>query len=286
MKKLFCLLIAVAMIASVGSIALLAGADYVPSVQYQDAPILVTPSVPAEELPDDYNPEDEIKGIIIKGETEKHFVYESECEIISLSKAYAAIDDETCDAAIVARSSKLIEVNDALKASISDNIAGIDEFAAALGFSAPKFMIKNIFDLYVDRDLSADDDVIHFIFENNMDVTGGAFIVAHYVDDAWVIVDNDKVIFEDDNIFVEFDELCPIVFIAVEEADEETTTAGVDETTDETTDEVTTPGDDDDEDKKTGKSWIWIVIISATVVVAGGVTVYVLWKKGIIRFKK
>ena len=278
MKKLFSLLLAVAMILSIGSLALLAGAAYLPSVEYDDAPILVTPSISEDELPDDYDPNNEIKGIIIKGEAEKEFVYESDCDIISLSEAYAAIEDASCEASIVERSTKLIAANDALKKSVSGEISGIDEFAKALGFTAPKYSIENIFDLSIGKDLSADDDFVQFIFKNDMNVAKGSFIVAHYVDNAWVIVEDEKVVFEGDNIIVEFDELCPIVFLSAEETEK----SGCDC---DNGDCGCCDGCDCGCAEKSSKAWIWIVVIVSVLLIGGGVTVFILWKKGIISFE-
>lgn len=282
MKKLFSLFVAVAMILSIGSLALLVGADYVPSVEFNDAPVIVTPSVPEEELPEDYDPADEIKAIITNGEGEKVYIPDSKLGVISVSEAYVIQDaEDNYDEAIVAASRKVLEIyNGIVDSSVAEVVTGLDSFAASLGFVAPEFSVKNVFDLDAGVDLSAEDDVISVIFGNNMEVVDGGFIVACYVNEAWTIVDASKVVFDGENITVEFDDLCPVVFIAVEETYEETTTGGAEDTT-----EGTTEPADDDADENGGKAWIWIVVASTTVV-AGGITVFVLYKKGIIRFKK
>lgn len=283
MKKLFSLLVAVALILSIGSLALLAGADYVPSVEFDDAPIIVTPSVPEEDLPEDYDPADEIKGIITNAEGEKTYIPDSKLGVISVSEAHVIQDVEGgYDEALVAASRKVLEVyNGIIGSSVAEVVTGLDTFAASLGFVAPEFSVKNVFDLDAGVDLSAEGDVISIIFENNMDVVDGGFIVACYVGDAWTIVDASKVVFDGENISVEFDDLCPVVFIAVEETFEETSTSGGDETTEESTEEGTAVSGGDDE--KPNNTWVWIVV-SVAVVAAGGVTVFVLWKKGIIHF--
>ena len=280
MKKLFSLFVAVALIVSIGSLALLASADYVPSVEWGDgAPVIVSPDVDPEDLPDDHDPDDEIIGVIIDGEDQKTYVPRSKATIISLQQAYVLIDVENQDALIVELCNSLINANNSLKPSVAEAIKGIDEFAGGLGFVKPEYAVRNIFEFSIDGGLESD-EVIRVIFENNMDVADGSFIVAHQVDGEWIIVDKDKVVFDGDNITVEFDHLCPVAFIAVEETYEETTTGGVEDTT-----EGTTEPADDDADENGGKAWIWIVVVSAVVIV-GGVTVYVLYKKGIIRFKK
>lgn len=283
MKKLFSLLAAVAMIISLGSLALLAGADYVPSVEFDDAPIIVTPSVADEDLPDGYDPADEIKGIVTNAEGEKTYIPDSKLGVISVSEAHVIGDAEAeYDEALVAASRKVLEIyNGIIDSSVAEVVTGLDSFAASLGFVAPEFSVKNVFDLDAGVDLSAEGDSISIIFKNNMDVVDGGFVVACYVNDAWTIVDASKVVFDGENITVEFDDLCPIVFVAVEETHEDTTTAGVEDTTEDTTAPVI-----DDEEDKPNNTWIWIVVVFVALVVAGGVTVYVLWKKGIIRFKK
>lgn len=280
MKKLFSLFVAVALILSIGSLTLLAGADYVPSVQFDDAPIIVTPSVPTEELPDDYDPADEIKAIITNSEGEKVYIPDSKLGVISISEAYHIVDqaEGTYDEAIVAASNSVLAIYESIVgSSVAEVVTGLDAFATSLDFVVPEFSVKNVFDLDAGVDLSAEGDVVSVIFGNNMDVVDGGFIVACYVNETWTIVDASKVVFDGENITVEFDDLCPVVFIAVEETYEETTTAVVEDTTEETT----APVDDDD---KPSFAWIWIVV--SVVVVGGGVTVYVLYKKGIIRFKK
>ena len=283
MKKLFSLLAAVAMIISLGSLALLVGADYVPSVEFDDAPIIVTPSVADEDLPDGYDPADEIKGIVTNAEGERTYIPDSKLGVISVSEAHVIGDAEAeYDEALVAASRKVLEIyNGIIDSSVAEVVTGLDSFAASLGFVAPEFSVKNVFDLDAGVDLSAEGDSISIIFKNNMDVVDGGFVVACYVNDAWTIVDASKVVFDGENITVEFDDLCPIVFVAVEETHEDTTTAGVEDTTEDTTAPVI-----DDEEDKPNNTWIWIVVVFVAVVVAGGVTVYVLWKKGIIRFKK
>lgn len=283
MKKLFSLLVAVAMIISLGSLALLVGADYVPSVEFDDAPIIVTPSVADEDLPDGYDPADEIKGIVTNAEGEKTYIPDSKLGVISVSEAHVIGDAEAeYDEALVAASRKVLEIyNGIIDSSVAEVVTGLDSFAASLGFVAPEFSVKNVFDLDAGVDLSAEGDSISIIFKNNMDVVDGGFVVACYVNDAWTIVDASKVVFDGENITVEFDDLCPIVFVAVEETHEDTTTAGVEDTTEDTTAPVI-----DDEEDKPNNTWIWIVVVFVALVAAGGVTVYVLWKKGIIRFKK
>ena len=283
MKKLFSLLAAVAMIISLGSLALLVGADYVPSVEFDDAPIIVTPSVADEDLPDGYDPADEIKGIVTNAEGEKTYIPDSKLGVISVSEAHVIGDAEAeYDEALVAASRKVLEIyNGIIDSSVAEVVTGLDSFAASLGFVAPEFSVKNVFDLDAGVDLSAEGDSISIIFKNNMDVVDGGFVVACYVNDAWTIVDASKVVFDGENITVEFDDLCPIVFVAVEETHEDTTTAGVEDTTEDTTAPVI-----DDEEDKPNNTWIWIVVVFVALVAAGGVTVYVLWKKGIIRFKK
>lgn len=282
MKKLFSLFVAVAMILSIGSLALLVGADYVPSVEFNDAPVIVTPSVPEEELPEDYDPADEIKAIITNGEGEKVYIPDSKLGVISVSEAYVIQDaEDNYDEAIVAASRKVLEIyNGIVDSSVAEVVTGLDAFATSLGFVAPEFSVKNVFDLDAGVDLSAEDDVVSVIFGNNMEVVDGGFIVACYVNEAWTIVDASKVVFDGENITVEFDDLCPVVFIAVEETHEETTT-GAEDTTEDTT---TAPVDDNDD--KPNNTWIWIVVACTTVVAGGGITVFVLYKKGIIRFKK
>ena len=281
MKKLFSLFLAVALILSIGSLAILAGADYVPSVEFDDAPIIVTPSVADEDLPDDYDPADEIKGIVTNAEGEKTYIPDSKLGVISVSEAHVIGDAEAeYDEALVAASRKVLEIyNGIIDSSVAEVVTGLDSFAASLGFVAPEFSVKNVFDLDAGVDLSAEGDSIGIIFKNNMDVVDGGFVVACYVNDAWTIVDASKVVFDGENITVEFDDLCPIVFVAVEETHEDTTTAGVEDTTEDTTAPVI-----DDEEDKPNNTWIWIVVASVAVLAAGGVTVYVLWKKGIIHF--
>lgn len=281
MKKLFSLFLAVALILSIGSLALLAGADYVPSVEFDDAPVIVTPSVADEDLPDDYDPADEIKGIVTNAEGEKTYIPDSKLGVISVSEAHVIGDAEAeYDEALVAASRKVLEIyNGIIDSSVAEVVTGLDSFAASLGFVAPEFSVKNVFDLDAGVDLSAEGDSISIIFKNNMDVVDGGFVVACYVNDAWTIVDASKVVFDGENITVEFDDLCPIVFVAVEETHEDTTTAGVEDTTEDTTAPII-----DDEEDKPNNTWIWIVVVSVAVLAAGGVTVYVLWKKGIIHF--
>lgn len=278
MKKLFSLFLTVAIVLSLGSALILAGADFVPSAEFDDAPIILTPSVPAEDLPSDYNPADEIKAIITDAEGNKTYIPESKLTVISLSEAYYIIDKGTTygeDA--VALSNQLKSAYEGIQASLTEAVTGLEDFVAEMGFTAPEITVKNIFELGDGLDLS-DGDKVDIIFGNNMDVVDGGFIVAHYVDGAWVIVDADKVVFDENNdIHVEFDSLCPVVFIAVEETAEETTVGNV-ETEETTAEDETTVGGGDE--PKSSNSWIWIVIVVA-VVAAAGVTVYVLYKKGV-----
>lgn len=278
MKKFFSLFLTVALILSLGSVLILAGADFVPSAEFNDAPIILTPSVPAEDLPSDYDPADEIKAIITDGEGNKTYIPESELVVISLSEAYHIVDKGTYDDKAIALSNELIAAYQGIQASLTEAVTGLEDFVAELGFTAPEITVKNIFELGDGLDLSADGAKVDIIFGNNMDVVDGGFIVAHYVDGAWVIVDADKVVFDENNdIHVEFDSLCPVVFIAVEETAEETTVVGDVETDETTAEDETTVGDDA---PKSSASWIWIVIVVA-VVAAAGVTVFVLYKKGV-----
>ena len=277
MKKFFSLFLTVALILSLGSVLILAGADFVPSAEFNDAPIILTPSVPAEDLPSDYDPADEIKAIITDASGNKTYIPESELVVISLSEAYHIVDKGIYDDKAIELSNQLINAYKGIQASLTEAVTGLEEFVAELGFTAPEITVKNIFELGDGLDLSngAKADII---FGNNMDVVEGGFIVAHYVDGAWVIVDADKVVFDDNNgIHVEFDSLCPVVFISVEETAEETTVEG--DVSDETTaeDETTVGGD---VEPKPSNSWLWIIIVVA-VVAAVGVTVFVLYKKGV-----
>lgn len=278
MKKFFSLFLTVALILSLGSVLILAGADFVPSAEFNDAPIILTPSVPAEDLPADYDPADEIKAIITDAQGNKTYIPESKLTVISLSEAFYILDKEdTYGAEAVALSQQLKTAYEGIQASLTEAVSGLEAFAAALGYTAPEFAVKNIFELGDGLDLT-DGSKVDIIFGNNMDVVDGGFIVAHYVDGAWVIVDADKVVFDESNgIHVEFDSLCPVVFIAVEETAEETTVEG--DVTDETTaeDESTVEGD---VEPAPSNSWLWIIIVVA-VVAAAGVTVFVLYKKGV-----
>ncbi len=282
MKKLFSLLVAVAMIISLGSLALLVGADYVPSVEFNDAPVIVPPSIPEEDLPEDYDPSvDEIKGVVNDDEGKKDFVYSSEIILMSLSDAYKAIDQPDADEEMVALGNALISAYNDVKSSVTDAIAGIQDVAENLGFTDPEFTIENIFNIGVYADSFTAQASLTLTFENNMDIVDGNLIVAYYANDTWVIVDSDKVTFDEKGLSVEFDEIGPIAFMSVaDNAPDESTTTGDSESTEEST---TTPGG---EDEKPNNTWVWIVVAFVAVVVAGGVTVYVLWKKGIIRFKK
>ena len=155
------------------------------------------------------------------------------------------------------------------EAGVKATITDIDKFATeTLKIENAKYYVSNVFELNLkDAAKLEGDAAVTVTFKNDASINAkaGKLIVAHMVDNKWVIVPNEDVKVTAETVEVTFDDLCPVAFVHVEEG-EATPAPG---------------GDDKAEDD--GLLTATIIILSITAVIILGIVVfYVLEKKGII----
>ena len=289
MKKLVAIVLTTMLVLSAGIGMFAVSADFVPSVEFKDAPEIVPPADATED----------VVAIVTGANNEKVNVVDADLNIYSLSDAmeYVAAEDskDPADADHYALCNNLISAyNNVVSNGVKNAIANIDAAAKALGFTNPKYEVQSMFELSLEgegKDKLAEEGAhIAVGFENASKVAAGELMVAHLFEDAWKLVDADKVKVDGDVITVSFDGLCPVMLISVEEAadiggDDETDTT-VDETdnVEDPTEEATTPADDETPAATEGGNATLVIVIVCVVVVlaACAATFVVLQKKGVI----
>ncbi len=205
-------------------------ADFTPSAESKDVPLVVAPAVDSEELPDNVAPED-IAAVIVNSE-DKVYVVNSVLSMISVSDAKNYIsdaEDESRDESFLDRCQELIDAYDSIDVSgVVASVAGLDDMADLLGIESPKYTVPYIFELSVDNEdaseaLNAEGAYITVVFDVSSFVSEDSKLaVAHIVNEKWVLVPLENTVLDAENgtLTVSFDSLCPIMFISVEESDE------------------------------------------------------------------
>ena len=259
MKKLVVCLLAVTMVLcmsfAVVSVSA-ADSDFAPSIEAKPVPeIIVNEGVGAVIN----NSDDTTENVLV---SDMFYVSYNQAK----EKIVAGAEGEeaaTCNA--------LIAAYDALKAAgVKKSIANVDKFVTEnLKIANPEYFVSHVFELNLgaaNSDKLAGDASVTVKFDNtDINAKEGKLVVAHMVDNEWVIVPKDNVKVTAETVEVTFDDLCPVAFLHVEEG-EATPAPG---------------GDTDAEDD--GLLTATIIILSITAVIILGIVVfYILEKKGII----
>ena len=266
-------------------------ADFVPSVEYKDAPVIVAPA----------DAEDNVAAIIYKANGDAVNVLEDDIDLIPLSEAIATVNDQDSkdpeNADYQLKCNLLVTLYRNIVADgLTATVDGVEDFATGLGFENPDMTVVYMFELDPgeanENVLAENGSYITVAFDNVMKAAGGKFIVAHYTDDGWAMVDSAKVAVTEDAVTVSFDSLCPVLFISVEEgvggsddssavestpADTESDETQPTETEGEETEPVVNNGEDND------PTTVIIIVVCIVVVVAAAVVIFIiLQKKGVI----
>ena len=263
MKKLVvCLLIvtmALCMSIAVVSVSA-ADSDFAPSIEVKPVPeIIVNENIGAViNHQDDTTEEVLFEDIfyISYDEAEEH-----------IAEGTAGDNADVCNA--------LITAYDALKAAgIKDSIENIDEFVTEnLDINNPEYFVSYVFELNLGSAHSGklDGDASVTVKFNNADINAkaGQLIVAHMVDEKWVIVPNDHVKVTEEVVEVTFDDLCPVALLHVEEGESTSTTPT-----------PITP----DNDANDNELWIAVVIIIGitAVIILGIIVSYIVEKRELV----
>ena len=291
MKKSIAIVLSLALALVLSSAIITVSADFSPSVEFKDAPTVVTPE----------NEDENVGAVIVGPDSEKIPVDKEDIKIVALSEAIAYVEGEDSkdpeDADYFAACNKLVSAyKNVVENGIASEVAGVKEAASALGFEEPKISVIYMFDAssadaHEDK-LEEAGAYITISFTNDMLVGDDNFMVAHLDGDEWKMVDPQSITVEEDRIVINFEGLGPVMFMSVEEAqddtDTESTPAGSESESDNETDETESDetetndgGDDKDDD---GSQTILIVVICVVAVAAVGVVVFVvLKKKGLIK---
>ena len=197
-------------------------------------------------------------------------------------------------------SKELVKAYNEVKAAthISEKVAEINEVAADLGFEEPVMAVTSMFEVNPGTQehqdaLAEEGATITISFANTMGAVQGGMLVAHMVEEVWKLVAPEKVVITPETITVEFDNLCPVMFMSVEEKVEETTVATESETVEitetetetetetvtETETEVESESETEKIDEPKKSNALVIVIIVVVVVAAAAVVVVVVLKK-------
>ena len=234
MKKIALYVLTFALVITMGVVAVCAD-EFVPSIEVKEAPDVVA---------------SEGVAAVISGSGADINVTESELTITSLSTAKDGTDEI---------SKTLVDAYNDIKSveRVEDKVNGLEKVAEELGIENATFSVANIFDVSVTAEqkasLGAKDTFITVVFTNEIKATQDNLIVAHMVNDKWVTVDAEKVKVTADTITVDFDDLCPVMFITAAEGEP-----------------VVTPD--------AGNGWVvWVII--AVVVVAAAAVAFVFLKK-------
>lgn len=296
MKKLVVCLLAITMVLGLSIPAIMAAdADFAPSVEVKPTPEIVAP-----ETDSDIN----VGAIINKVDDTKENVAKDVMLSVSYDEAKEMIENKDTNG-ITAEEEAVCQAlvdayNDLKENGVKGSVENIDEFVAEnLAIEAPAYFVSHVFELNLgseNADKLEGEASVTVRFDNaGVNAKAGALVVAHMVDEKWVIVPNDCVVVTEDYIEVTFDDLCPVMFLHVEEdenaggQDSETTSeiVGGQETESkdvETNTQETEPKDDENKDDKDNFLVPTIIILSITVVIVVGIVVYyILEKKGVIK---
>ncbi len=277
-----------------------ADSNFAPSIEEKPVPEIVAPEIDDNVDLGDVAPED-IGAVINKAEgDEKEYVEKTDIFTLYYDKAKDLVENKETNELSPeeeAICNTLIDVYDALKENgVRNSVEAIDQFVSEnLEIANPEYFVSNIFELNL-GDAHADkidgEASVTVRFDNtSIRAEEGKFVVAHLVEDKWVIVPNEDVKVTADYVEVTFDSLCPVVFLNVEEGEEETTVdtsvPGGDESESETETETEgqgtdKPQDDEDKDDDSVLTATIIIICITGVIVAGIVVFYILEKKGVL----
>lgn len=294
MKKSIAILLTLILVLGFGALGVSAD-DFIPSKEKNDVPEIVVPSVGEDvTLPEGVEKED-VGAVINKG-GEKTAVAIKSIVTLTLSEAKKNITDNVADSALLGMSNALMDAYNAISEKNGD-VSGIKEIADAakdLGIEKPEYAVEEIFEINLGEsndDLKEDGTSVTIVFENTFGAVAGKVIVAHMVGNDWKTVAKDKVVVDKDNITVEFDELCPVMFISVDEtsaggndtAESQNETTKEAETTKETEKEsssASTPAPTDDGDNGNVTKTVIVVVVVCVVAAGAVVAIYLLYKNG------
>ena len=278
MKKSLALFLSLVFVLSVCFVTTVSADDFVPSSSKAEAPeIMVADDVKAEDLPDGVKAEDVVA--VVKGSAENTYVTADAIVQLSIVEAEKIVKDGNAENADVAKA--LVDAYNAI-AKIEGGVAAEKNIAKAaeeLGIVNPVMNVTEIFEVNLgeagNAALKADGASVTLKFENTSGAVQGKLIVAHMVGGEWKAVAKDKVQVTKDTVKVEFDSLCPVMFISVAEKQ----IAETDAPTTESNKPTDTSPDAADDGKNNVDTIITVVIIC--VVVAGAiVAVILLYKNG------
>lgn len=271
-----------------------ADSDFAPSIEEKPVPEIVAPEVDDNADLGEIAPED-VGAVINKGGDEaKEYIGKSHIVTLFYDKAVELVEnkeDNELSPEEEAVCNTLIDAYEALRENgVRNSVEAIDEFVSEnLDVANPEYFVSHIFELNLGDDhsdkLQGEASATVRFDNTSIRAEAGKFVVAHMVEDKWVIVPNEDVTVTEAYVEVTFDSLCPIVFLNVEEGEEETTAdttvPGGDESESESKGEETQKPDDDKDDG-TPMTAI-IIIVCITVVIAAGIVVFfILEKKGVL----
>ena len=282
MKKLVAIILSLICVVSVCFAIPASAEEFAPSAALADTPDVLPPDdLDAEKVPDDMKAEDVVA--VINGGEDPVFVSVEDLIQISISEAKNSLNSE--DKNVAALSKALVDAFTALK-NHKDGVKSeknIVKAAEDLGIKNPEMNVTEIFEVNLgeaaNEALNKDGTSVVLRFENKSNAVQGKLIVAHMVGNEWKAIAKDKVTVTKDAIKVEFDSLCPVMFISVAEgkapvASEEETDAPKTETN-APTNTPTTPAEEDN-NIDTIITVVIIVVAVAGVIIA----VYLLYKNG------
>lgn len=239
MKKAFLVVLSVMIIMSM-AVTVFAD-DYVSSAELKEVPDVVVDQENAE-----------VGAVITEADKTNTDVHVDHITITSLSQASGKTDDI---------SRELIAAYKDVKGytDVVDEIGGMADQLKEMGFDECKVSVRSMFDVTVDDQyadkLSAEGSYIEIEFTNEIGAVQGKLLVAHMVDGEWILVDEDLVKVTEETITVQFDDLCPVMFMVV---DGEPVL---------------------DSDSGSNNLWIIIVVVAVVVLAAAAVVVFVVLKK-------
>ena len=273
MKKSIAVFLTVILMISM-SVVVASADDFVPSSALVEIPELIPdPEVNEGKLPEGVEAED-VVAVIKSDEEDDAYVTFDDIVQISVSEAKGKDDDV---------SKALVNAFEAIQKDGVKSVKSIVAAAEDLGIKNPKLNATNIFEVNLGEHtdaLNKEGASVVLTFANESKAEQGKLIVAHMVDGEWKTIAKDKVEVTKDVIRVEFDSLCPVMFINATE-DEEATDVATEETdaaTEETKPVVGAPTApvDDDNNVKT----IIIIVVVCVVVAGAAVAIYFLYKNG------
>ncbi len=272
-----------------------ADADFAPSIEEKPVPEIVAPEIDDNVDLGEIAPEN-VGAVINKGEGEaKEYVEKTDIFTIYYDNAKELIENKETNELSPeeeAVCNTLIDAYETLKENgVRSSVEAIDEFVSEnLEIANPEYFVSHIFELNLGEENSDKLDgeaALTVRFDNTgIRAEAGKLVVAHMVEDKWVIVPNEDVKVFENYIEVTFDSLCPVIFLNVEEGEEETTApvggeSGSESESESKEEETQKPGTDDKDDDNVLTTTI--IILSITVVIIAGIVVfYILEKKGIL----